>query len=128
VYRAIPIPHELIAELERVHGIELARQQPERAKARLWTWCRTSAWNWIKACMELAGIVGPPASPKGLRHAFGVGALQAGVPINMVRHADDGMTAAPETLHLLGVWSFEQGHGLSDERRARSAGARPRMC
>jgi hypothetical protein len=22
-------------------------------------------------------------------------------------HADDGMTAAPETLHLLGVWSFE---------------------
>ena len=24
-------------------------------------------------------------------------------------HADDGMTAATETLHLLGFWSFEQG-------------------
>ena len=26
-------------------------------------------------------------------------------------HADDGMTAAPETLHFLGFWSFEQGQG-----------------
>ena len=29
-------------------------------------------------------------------------------------HADDGMTAAPETLHLLGFWSFEQGQLCHD--------------
>lgn len=85
LYRAVPIPTDLIAELNRVHGIEAARQRPEHARERLWGWCRTTAWNWIKACMNLAGIDGPPASPKGLRHAFGVGALQAGVPINLVR-------------------------------------------
>ena len=27
-------------------------------------------------------------------------------------HADDGMTAAPETLHFLGFWSFEQAQAL----------------
>lgn len=85
LYRAIPIPTLLIQELERVHGIEQARRMPERAKERIWNWSRTTAWNWIKACMAAGGIDGPPASPKGLRHAFGVGTLQAGVPINMVR-------------------------------------------
>jgi site-specific recombinase XerD len=35
--------------------------------------------------LHLAGISGPPANPKGLRHAFGVETLQAGVPINLVK-------------------------------------------
>lgn len=85
LYRAVPIPIDLITELNRVHDIQTAREQPERARQRIWGSCRTTAWNWIKACMTLAGVDGAPASPKGLRHAFGVGALQAGVPINLVR-------------------------------------------
>lgn len=84
-YRAVPIPMDLIHELDRVHGIKAARDQPERARQRVWPWSRTTGWNRTKACMALAGIHGPPASPKGLRHAFGVVALQAGVPINLVR-------------------------------------------
>jgi predicted RNase H-like HicB family nuclease len=39
----------------------------------------------VKKVMAAAGIAGPQASPKGLRHAFGVGSLQAGVPINLVK-------------------------------------------
>ena len=35
--------------------------------------------------MAAAQIVGPQASPKGLRHSFAVTALQGGVPITMVR-------------------------------------------
>jgi integrase/recombinase XerD len=35
--------------------------------------------------MAAASIVGPHASPKGLRHGFAVAALQSGVPINFVR-------------------------------------------
>ena len=31
------------------------------------------------------GIVGRPACPRGLRHGFGVGTLQASVPLNMVQ-------------------------------------------
>jgi integrase/recombinase XerD len=32
-----------------------------------------------------AGIAGRHACPRGLRHAFGVGSLQAGVPLNLVQ-------------------------------------------
>ena len=85
VWRAIPIPPELIAELERVHGVAAARNDTAAEQVRLWGWCRTTAWTRVKECMETAGISGAQASPKGLRHAFAVGALQSGVPINFVR-------------------------------------------
>ena len=35
--------------------------------------------------MADAGIRGPQASPKGLRHGFGVAAVQAGVPLNLIQ-------------------------------------------
>ncbi len=86
VWRAVPIPPELIAELERVHNITAARKDAAAAaQVPLWNWCRTTAWTRVKECMETAGISGTQASPKGLRHAFAVGALQSGVPINFVR-------------------------------------------
>ena len=85
VFRAVPIPHELIVELERVHGVASARQDPSHARDRLWSCCRTTAWSRVKACMDKAGISGSQASPKGLRHSFAVAGLQSGVPINFVR-------------------------------------------
>ncbi len=85
VYRAVPVPWELIIELERVHAIEFAKHHPERGKQKIWGFCRTTAWKRIKECLEMAGIAGAPANPKGLRHAFGVETLQASVPINLVK-------------------------------------------
>ena len=85
VFRAVPIPPELIMGLERVHGVAAARQDPSHARNRLWSCCRTTAWSHVKACMGKAGISGSQASPKGLRHAFAVAALQSGVPINFVK-------------------------------------------
>ena len=85
VFRAVPIPLELIAELERVHMVTAARKEPATAQVPLWSWCRTTAWSRVKECMEAAEISGTQASPKGLRHAFAVGALQSGVPINFVK-------------------------------------------
>lgn len=85
VFRAVPIPRKLIIDLERIHGVAAARQDPDRLQDRLWNCCRTTAWNRVKACMSEAGISGLQASPKGLRHAFAVASLQSGVPINFVR-------------------------------------------
>ncbi len=82
-FRAVPIPRSLISELERVHRI--SRDDSGRPKERLWPWSRTTAWKRVRECMALANIFGPQATPKGLRHAFGVASLQAGVPINLVR-------------------------------------------
>ena len=80
VYRAVPIPLDLIMGLERVHGVAAAQLDPSHARDRLWSCCRTTAWNRVKVCMGEAGISGSQASPKGLRHAFAVAALQSGVP------------------------------------------------
>jgi integrase/recombinase XerD len=35
--------------------------------------------------MQEARLDGPHASPKGLRHGFGVAAVSAGIPLNLVQ-------------------------------------------
>lgn len=64
---------------------------------RIWTSTRFSAWRYIKDGMLEAGVCGRPACPRGLRHGFGVGTLQAAVPLNMVQrwmgHARASTTA-----------------------------------
>jgi integrase len=97
IYRAVPVPAELLLRLDEVHGIELRRCNDELNRSRIWTWSRTTAWNRVKAVMRTAGIVEGPAMPKALRHAFGVGGTQVGVPLNLIQrwlgHADIQTTA-----------------------------------
>ncbi len=80
IFRAVPIPAALLDELS--HAALIAR---EKHRTQLWPWCRTTAWQHVKACMLMAGIAGPQASPKGLRHGFAVGALNANVPVTLVQ-------------------------------------------
>ena len=54
------------------------------AAQRLWPWCRVTGWRIVKHIMAEAGIEGARATPRGLRHAFGIATLQAGIPINLV--------------------------------------------
>jgi hypothetical protein len=42
-----------------------------------------TAWRVIKATMRRAGIVGPMACPKGLRHGFDIRAASRNVPANL---------------------------------------------
>lgn len=84
-FRAVPIPDAVLAELDSVHNARAAQRDAGLSQQKLWPWCRTTAWARVKECMAIAQVVGPQASPKGLRHAFAVGALQAGVPINFVK-------------------------------------------
>ena len=82
VFRAVPVPSELLKLIDN-----LGRTGANRSAAdgRIWDWSRTTAWAAVKRVMATAGVDGPQASPKGLRHAFAVGALQAGVPINFIK-------------------------------------------
>jgi integrase/recombinase XerD len=97
VYRAVPVPSELLIRLNEVHGFLDRRCNPELSQARIWAWSRTTAWNRVKTIMRAAGIVKGPAMPKALRHAFGVGGTQTGVPLNIIQrwlgHADIQTTA-----------------------------------
>src|SRR5690606_18501731 len=64
---------------------------------RLWPWSRMTGYRRICEVMDKAGIAGSYASPKGLRHGFGVRAIQANVPLTLVQkwlgHADIKTTA-----------------------------------
>ena len=84
--REIPIPPDLLAALDEVHGIrELQQDMAMAVQKRLWPWSRTWAWTRVKAVMAHAGISGLQANPRGLRHSFGVHAVHSGVPLNLVQ-------------------------------------------
>lgn len=85
MYRALPVPAALLDELEQVHGLRSRQTDPVLHSEPLWKWCRTTGWQHVKSCMEDAGVSGRQATPKGLRHGFGVGVLQSGVPINLLK-------------------------------------------
>ena len=76
-FRAVPIPEGTLDALELVHGIRKRQKTKSRVNGgRLWPWGRTQAYNHVKTVMQQAGIEGLPATPKGLRHGFGVRATE----------------------------------------------------
>ena len=86
VFRAVPVPPTLLKSLDLVHGIR--QHQAQKGKGRgelLWPWSRMKAWRYVHAVMEQAGLSGAQASAKGLRHGFGVAAVSAGIPLNLVQ-------------------------------------------
>ena len=72
IYRSVPLPDHHLDALELVHRIRKQKKTKHGGKAKLWPWGRTQATKHIWAVMQLAGIEGDHASPKGLRHGFGV--------------------------------------------------------
>lgn len=92
IIREVPVPSDLLRLLIEVHGID------DTSSGRLWTWSRSRAWQLVKQVMREAGIApGPHATPKGLRHGFGLHAIRCGVPVNLVQrwlgHASMNTTA-----------------------------------
>ncbi len=97
IYRSVPVPTSYLERLETVHALAERQCHPALQTARIWSWSRTTAWNRVKTIMRVAGIGNGVAMPKALRHAFGVGGTQAGVPLNLIQrwlgHADIQTTA-----------------------------------
>jgi integrase/recombinase XerD len=85
VIRQVPLPPDLLHDLEDVFHLHEAQRDPERARQRLWRFSRTTAWRCVKAVMGAAGIAGAHAMPKGLRHGFGVNAFETNVPPHLVQ-------------------------------------------
>jgi integrase/recombinase XerD len=98
IYRSVPVPPALLDALDLVHGIrEIQTRRGKGRSVRLWPWSRMTGWRAVHAVMQTAGLSGVPASPKGLRHGFGVAAVTAGIPLNLVQkwlgHAQLSTTA-----------------------------------
>jgi integrase/recombinase XerD len=89
-YRAVPVPDALMREL-----VIIAANVGD--DDRLWPWARQTGWRKIRAVMQSAGIVGPMAMPKGLRHAHGIRCAGEKIPPSLIQRwlgiADQATTA-----------------------------------
>ena len=92
IFRSVPVPNALLQSLRT-----MLRKVRLGEGDRLWNWSRMTGYRRVREVMERVNLNGTHASPKGLRHGFGVSAIQAGVPLNMVQrwlgHADMKTTA-----------------------------------
>jgi integrase/recombinase XerD len=79
IFRAVPVPRDFLEALDAVHDLRSV------GDARLWDWSRTTAWRRVKEVMEAASICGLYASPKGVRHGFGIKATTSEIPLNMTQ-------------------------------------------
>jgi integrase/recombinase XerD len=79
IYRAVPVPPDFLETLEAVHDLGAM------GDARLWDWSRTTGWRRVREVMDAAAIRGLWASPKGVRHGFGIKAVTSEVPLNMTQ-------------------------------------------
>ena len=88
VYRAAPMPPELLDTLDMVHGVrEMQKRGSARLDERLWPWNRMTAWRRMEEVIDAGGIgEGPHACAKGLRHGFGVAAVSKGIPSTWCRN------------------------------------------
>jgi integrase/recombinase XerD len=79
VFRAVPVPPAFLRTLEAVHDFGAL------GDAHLWNWSRTTGWRRVREVMEAAEIRGLCATPKGVRHGFGIKAVTSEVPLNMTQ-------------------------------------------
>ena len=104
IVRQVPVPDDLLAMLETMHGAP-----HENANMRLWPWSRGYAWCLVKQVMEQAGIMdGVHATPKGLRHGFGLHAIRSGVPLNLVQRWLGHASMTTTAIYLQAIGSEER--------------------
>ena len=79
--REVPVPAPLMVELHSLAG-SLGDHPLWQCRGR--PLHRSTGYRWVKLAMAEAEIVGAQASPKGLRHGYGVHAIASGVQLNML--------------------------------------------
>jgi integrase len=75
VFRAVPVPRELIT---------LLCLQIEKEDQPIWKISRPTAWKRVKAVMKKAAIPSYLATPRALRHTFGVEATAKRIALSLI--------------------------------------------
>jgi len=91
IFRSVPLPLWMLNDFRRWLASGILMHD------RLWPWSRMTAYRRIRDVMISAGISGKHATPRGLRHGFGVRAVQAKIPLTLIQrwlgHEDIKTTA-----------------------------------
>ncbi len=85
IYRAVPVPPQLIERIAQFVDRERRETNPVASQSRVWSWGRTTAWKYVKSLMQGANIPERLRTPRALRHAFGVNAIQSGIALNVLQ-------------------------------------------
>jgi len=130
VYRAVPLPASLLDRLAELIALSHIGEDD-----RLWPWSRMTGYRRITEVMREAKIAGDWATPKGLRHGFGVRAVQSGAPLHLVQrwlgHADMKTTAiyasavGPEEREIASRTWLEDDEEVNDVRVATRIRSKP---
>lgn len=85
IYRRIPVPIQLIRELDLVFDIQGAMKNTKNKDKRLFTKSRTAYFRMVKNVMLSAGVKGQQGSAKGLRHSYAIALAKSGVDIVTIK-------------------------------------------
>lgn len=83
IFRAVPVPTQLIERIQETSKADVGK--PRDDSSRIWRWGRTTAWKRVKCVMYQAGITGALATPRALRHTFGVQAVQDKIALSLIK-------------------------------------------
>ena len=119
----VPIPPELVHDLEMVHRLRVA--SPRRVREPLWRLSRATAHRKVVAVMRLSGIEGPQACTKGLRHGFGISAVTAGVPLPTIAAVLGYADIATTAIYTTAVGVEARGEEPREDVEAGSRANRP---
>ncbi|MFT5700408.1 MAG: integrase/recombinase XerD [Desulforhopalus sp.] len=90
VFRQVPVPPELISGFVYRYDLKKKKKLKDPSLSLpLWSnksdpkkpMSRSTGWRIVKSTLELAGIEGPQATAKGLRHGLGVAMVMGGMDI-----------------------------------------------
>jgi integrase/recombinase XerD len=84
-YRHIPLPEGFLNELAGAYNLRARRKNQKNHKDMIWSFTDRTARRYVKEIMKKAEVTGKKACPKGLRHAFGVSAVENDIPITEIQ-------------------------------------------
>lgn len=82
----------------------LKKRRDHGRSVYLWSFARSTAWPHACAVMDAAKIKGPRATPKGLRHGYGVKAIITGIPLNLPQQL-----LRPAQLSTTAIYAYGMG-------------------
>ena len=118
-FRIVPSPAQLMDELDLVFDLRRGHKTRKARSTPLWSMHRSTVWRMVSRVMERAEIIGPMATPKGLRHGFGVACVLNKIPLHLIRdwlgHSDTKTTEIYTTVigqdqrdMLMAVWRQDE--------------------
>ena len=119
VFRAVPVPTDLIESLDIFYQIRVAHKTQKGLDDYFWphsqkkneTMTRVTGWNIVKRTLAAANIVGAHANPKGFRHGYGVAMTLAGMDVFILR--DRLGHSSAETTQIYRQAIGKENHQLS---------------